>query len=108
MSREKTTTRTIETNTKTNTKRVTSLDTKSGAHLSALEESVVRMHHGISLMPQAPLATHGGNEEVMAQLLEMEVRAFEKTERVFDLEDIPQGRSNAQTARIVDKLKSRA
>ena len=108
MSREKTTTKTTTTTTEKLTKRVTSLDVKSGENLSALEESVVRMHHGISLTPEAPLATHGGTDEVMAQLLEMEVRAFEKTERVFDLEDIPQGRSNAQTARIVDKLKSRA
>ena len=84
------------------------MDVNEGERLSSLEESVVRMHHGISLTPEAPLAMHSGNDDVMARLLEIEVSAFEKTGRIHDLEDIPEGRHNAQTMRIVDKLKGRA
>ena len=41
------------------TRRVTSLEPRAGTHLSSLEEAVVRMHHGVSVKPQALLQTNG-------------------------------------------------
>lgn len=104
MSREKTST----TTTTTTTQRVTSLEPKDGRLLSSLEESVVRMHHGVSLKPGARLPTNGVNDEVMAQLLEMEVRAFEETGRIDELDDVPEGAEpNEATSRIVAELKKK-
>ena len=66
------------------------------------------MHHGVSVIPGAELATNGVNDEVMAQLLEMEVKAFEATGRLDDLDDVPAGAvQNEQTARIVSKLNAK-
>ena len=98
-----TTTQTLE------TKRVTSLESREGQRLSSLEEAVVRMHHGVSVKPEAQLATNGVNDEVMAQLLEMEVKAFEQTDRLDELDDIPEDRRplNDATERVVSKLKSK-
>lgn len=107
MSREKS--RTTTTTTTRETRRVQSLEPKEGQMLSSLEEAVVRMHHGVSLRPEARLPTNGVTDEIMAQLLEMEVRAFEMTGRIDELDDIPaEGASdNARTRRIVDELKKR-
>lgn len=109
MSREKS--RTATTTTTRETRRVQSLEPKEGRMLSSLEEAVVRMHHGVSLRPEARLPTNGVTDEVMAQLLEMEVRAFEVTGRIDELDDIPAdaeaGSANERTRRIVDELKKR-
>jgi hypothetical protein len=102
------TSRTAEITTTRETRRVQSLEPKEGTRLTSLEEAVVRMHHGVSLRPDARLPTNGVNDEVMAQLLEMEVRAFEATGRIDELDDIPDGgEQNPRTRRIVDELKRR-
>lgn len=106
MPREKS--RTATATTTRETRRVQSLETKDGQLLTSLEEAVVRMHHGVSLRPEARLPTNGVNDEVMAQLLEMEVRAFEATGRIDELDDVPAGaEENARTRRIVDELKKK-
>ncbi len=107
MPREKS--RTATATTTRETRRVQSLETKQGQMLTSLEEAVVRMHHGVSLRPEARLPTNGVSDEVMAQLLEMEVRAFEMTGRIDDLDDVPAGaeHSNERTRRIVDELKKK-
>lgn len=102
------TSKTAEITTTRETRRVQSLEPKEGKRLTSLEEAVVRMHHGVSLRPDARLPTNGVNDEVMAQLLEMEVRAFEATGRIDELDDIPDGGApNPRTRRIVDELKRR-
>lgn len=99
-SRTATTTKTRE------LRRVESLEPREGQMLTSLEESVVRMHHGVSMKPEARLPTNGVSDEIMAQLLEMEVRAFETTGRIDELDDLPEGATgNERTARIVDQLK---
>jgi hypothetical protein len=108
MTRDKQKTATVETTKTVETKRVTSLEAREGQRLTSLEEAVVRMHHGVSLKPDAPLATNGVSEEVMGRLLEMEVNAFEKTGRIDELDDVPADAArNEATASIVDKLKSK-
>jgi hypothetical protein len=104
MAREKSTTATT---TKTREqRRVQSLEPREGHPLTSLEEAVVRMHHGVSLRAEALLPTNGVKEALMAQLLEMEVRAFEETGRADELDDLPEGATNnARTTRIVDELK---
>jgi hypothetical protein len=98
-----------KTTTTTKTLRVTSLEPRGGQQLTSLEEAVVRMHHGVSLKPEAELATNGVNDQVMQQLLEMELKAFTDSGRIDDLDDIPEGASgsNEKTARIVADLKSK-
>jgi hypothetical protein len=106
MSREKSTTAT--TTTTRETKRVSSLEPRDGQLLSSLEEAVVRMHHGVSMKSDARLPTNGVTEEVMTKLLEMEVRAFEETGRIDELDDVPDGaEANERTARIVAELKKK-
>lgn len=106
MSREKS--RTATATTTRETRRVQSLETKEGHLLTSLEEAVVRMHHGVSLRPEARLPTNGVSDEVMAQLLEMEVRAFEATGRIDELDDVPDGaEDNARTRRIIGELKKK-
>ncbi len=104
MAREKSTTATT---TKTRElRRVQSLEPREGQLLTSLEEAVVRMHHGVSMKAEALLPTNGMNDELMARLHEMEVRAFEVTGRIDELDDVPEGASsNERTARIVDELK---
>lgn len=109
MPREKSTTTTTTRTLEQETQRVTSLEPKEGQRLTSLEEAVVRMHHGVSVKPEAKLPTNGVSDEVMARLLEMEVRAFEESGRIDDLDDVPAGRlsDNAQTHRIVSELKKK-
>jgi hypothetical protein len=97
-----------KTTTTTKTLRVTSLEPRGGQQLTSLEEAVVRMHHGVSIKPDAELATNGVNDQVMQQLLEMELKAFTESGRIDDLEDIPEGAtSNEKTAKIVSELKDK-
>ena len=99
-----------KTTTKTETRRITTLEPRDGQLLTSLEESVVRMHHGVSLRPEARLATNGSNDELMAELLERELAAFEATGRLDELDDIPADAAprNAKTARIVQELKKKS
>jgi hypothetical protein len=93
------------------TRRVTSLEPKPHKQLTSLEEAVVRMHHGVSLKPQAVLPTNGVTDEVMAQLFEMEVRAFVESGRIDDLPEVPAGKrksGNARTAKLVAELKKKS
>lgn len=96
------------------TRRVTSLEPKGGKVLTSLEEAVVRMHHGVSVKPQAQLPTNGVTDELMAQLFEMEVRAHVESGRIDDLPDVPAGKrdgrvrsQNARTAKVVAELKKK-
>jgi hypothetical protein len=114
MTRTKTTTTTTTTMTsKTETRRVTSLQPKPGQQLSSLEEAVVRMHHGVSLKPEAALATNGMSEGLAAQLLDLEVDAHIATGRGEELPDVPAGErrrarkpvGNARSQKVADRLK---
>ncbi len=92
------------------TLRITRLEPNEGKKLTSLEEAVVRMHHGVSLHADAPLPTNGVSQELMAQLLDMELRAFEETGRIEELDDLPAGArasSNEHTRRIIDELNKR-
>jgi hypothetical protein len=96
------------------TRRVTSLEPKAGKVLTSLEEAVVRMHHGVSVKPQAQLPTNGVTDELMAQLFEMEVRAHVESGRIDDLPDVPAAKreararsTNARTAKVVAELKKK-
>ncbi len=98
-----------KTTTTVKTQRITSLEPKSGQQLSSLEEAVVRMHHGVSVKPDAQLPTNGFSDEVMQDLLQRELEAFEKTGRIDELDDIPEGaQQNPQTQRIIGALKNKA
>lgn len=101
-----------KTSTATKTQRITSLEPRDAKQLTSLEEAVVRMHHGVSVQPDAQLPTNGVSDELMTKLLEMEVKAFEETGRLDELDDIPENEPgrvvNEQTARIVRELKSKA
>lgn len=66
--------------------RLTSLVAQDGAQLSALEESVLRMHHGISLRPEAALRVHDVTADVMEQIVDIEVKAFVETGWIDDVE----------------------
>lgn len=110
MARKTTTTTTTSEKTKTRTaRRVTSLEAKAKKQLTSLEEAVVRMHHGVSLKAQAQLASNGGSDELMAQLFEMEVRAFVESGRIEDLPDVPASKKkgNARTQKVVAALKKK-
>jgi hypothetical protein len=111
MPQEKSATTTTTTQTlEKQTQRVTSLEAKDGKTLSSLEEAVVRMHHGVSVRADARLPTNGVNDELMADLLQMEVRAFEMTGRIDSLEDVPVGAvvENERTKRIVQALQKKS
>jgi hypothetical protein len=115
MARKTTTTTTkgtAKTSSKTKeTRRVTSLEPKQQKQLTSLEEAVVRMHHGVSLKAQAQLPTNGVTDELMAQLFEMEVRAFVESGRIDELPDVPAGKrksGNARTAKLVAELKKKS
>lgn len=105
-----TTTRTLE----RQTQRVTSLEPREGHRLTSLEEAVVRMHHGISLKPEACLSTNGVTDDLMAELLHMEIRAFELSGQIDHLDDIPEGApldgnlDNERTRRIVRALQQKS
>jgi hypothetical protein len=106
----KTTTSGQRSSTKTaTTRRVQSLEPKKGKSLSSLEEAVVRMHHGVSVKPSAKLPTNGVNDDVMAQMFEIEVKAHVETGRIDDLPDLPKKAApkNAKTAKVVEKLKKK-
>jgi hypothetical protein len=114
MARTKTTTSTSTTTTsKTETRRVTSTQPKTGRQLSSLEEAVVRMHHGVSLKPEAALATNGVTEALASQLLDMEVDAHIATGRAEELPDVPADErgaarkpvGNARSQKMADRLK---
>ena len=114
MARTKTTTSTTTTTTtKTATRRVTSTQPKIGRQLSSLEEAVVRMHHGVSLKPEAALATNGVTEELAAELLDREVDAHIATGRAEELPDVPADErgaakkpvGNARSQKMADRLK---
>jgi hypothetical protein len=109
MPRGKTTT-TTGTKTRLETQRVTSLEPRAGKQLTSLEEAVVRMHHGVSVRPDAGLPTNGVTDELMSKLLDIEVRAFEETGRIDDLDDIPAGEtpSSERVSRIVSELKRKS
>lgn len=101
------------------TRRVTSLEPRSLADgrqqvLSSLEEAVVRMHHGVSVKPQAQLPTNGVTDELMGQFFEMEVRAHVESGRIDALPDLPAAKVSAQrkppnerTAKVVAELKKK-
>lgn len=101
------------TTTKTETRRVTSLEPKKQKTLTSLEEAVVRMHHGVSVKPQAQLPTNGVTDELMGQLFEMEVRAHVESGRIDTLPEVPASKSrakqpaNARTAKVVAELKKK-
>lgn len=110
MPREKSTTQESTRTVEKKTQRVTSLEPREGQRLTSLEEAVVRMHHGVSVKPEAKLPTNGVSAELMQKLLEMEVRAFEETGRIDELDDIPagaRGSTNESTQRIVSELKKK-
>ena len=98
------------TRTEVKTRRVQSLEPKSGKELSSLEEAVVRMHHGVSVKADAKLPTNGVNDDLMRKLLEMEVRAFEKSGRIDELDDVPDDArpANAATKKIVAELAKKS
>jgi hypothetical protein len=100
------------------TRRITSLEAKSGHVLTSLEEAVVRMHHGVSVKAQAQLPTNGVTDELMGQLFEMEVRAHVESGRIDELPDVPASKkktpasqtkraSNSRTAKVVAELKKK-
>jgi hypothetical protein len=105
--------RTATTTTTRETKRVTSLEPKKQKALTSLEEAVVRMHHGVSVKPQAQLPTNGVTDELMGQLFEMEVRAHVESGRIDTLPEVPATKSrakapaNARTAKVVAELKKK-
>jgi len=114
MARTKTTTTTSTTTTKkTETRRVTSLQARPGKQLTSLEEAVVRMHHGVSLKPDAALANNGVTEELASQLLDREVDAHIATGRAEELPDVPADErraarkpvGNARSQKMADRLK---
>jgi hypothetical protein len=114
MARTKTTTTTsTTTTTRTQTRRVTSTQPKAGRQLSSLEEAVVRMHHGVSLKPDAALANSGVTDELASQLLDMEVDAHIATGRAEELPDVPADErgaakkpvGNARSQKMADRLK---
>lgn len=116
MARTKTSTSTTTTTTttsKTETRRVTSTQPKAGRQLSSLEEAVVRMHHGVSLKPEAALVSNGVTEELATQLLDMEVDAHIATGRAEELPDVPADErgaarkpvGNARSQKMADRLK---
>jgi len=114
MPRGKTTTTGTTTGTATSTKtqRVTSLEPRPGKQLTSLEEAVVRMHHGVSVRADATLSTNGVTDELMAKLLDIEVRAHVETGRIDALDDIPSdgaggSPSSDRVARIVRELKEK-
>ena len=112
MSRTKSTTTTTTSTTKTKkTERVKSLDPAPGKQLSSLEESVVRMHHGISVKPEATLTSNVVNKEIGEEMEEMEVDAFVETGRIDTLTPRPADgkaeKANQKTNRIVDGLKEK-
>lgn len=125
MARKTTTTTTTATMTKglaktkaKDTLRVTSLEPKTSKDgrqkvLTSLEEAVVRMHHGVSVKPQAQLPTNGVTDELMGQLFEMEVRAHVESGRIDALPDVPPAKAaarrspNARTAKVVAELKKK-
>lgn len=89
--------------------RLTSLIAQEGAQLSALEESVLRMHHGISLRPEAALRVHDVNADVMEQIVDIEVKAFVETGWIDDVEPSSdaymQVSDNTVTQQLVAVLK---
>lgn len=105
--------------TTTTTRRVTSLEPRVGRDgkqkvLTSLEEAVVRMHHGVSVKPQAQLPTNGVTDELMGQLFEMEVRAHVESGRIDTLPEVPASKSrakkapaNARTAKVVAELNKK-
>ncbi len=104
MARSKTTT-TSTTTTATETRRVTSLEPRAGQQLSSLEEAVVRMHHGVSVRAEADLATNAVNDDLAAQLLNIEVEAHITTGRAEELPDIPADDRTPQKAVGSDKTQ---
>ena len=115
MARKTTTKSTHKSATRTQkTQRVTSLEPRGGKVLTSLEEAVVRMHHGVSVKPQAQLPTNGVTDELMAQLFEMEVRAHVESGRIDALPDVPAASAkgkralNARTAKVVAELKKKS
>ena len=96
------------------TRRITSLVAKPGKVLSSLEEAVVRMHHGVSVKPQAQLPTNGVTDALMGEFFEMEIRAHTESGRIDDLPEIPEAArrsastpANARTRKLVEELKKK-
>lgn len=86
--------------------RVQSLATKPGQTLSSLEESVVRMHHGISLRADAALRSNATDDTLRERLLNMEVDAFIASGRTEELPDVPGVAPADKTNALIDKLRS--
>jgi hypothetical protein len=115
MARGKTTTTKATTKTATKTARVTTLEPKAGRALSSLEESVVRMHHGVSLKANAALASNAVTEELAAELLGREVDAHIATGRADELPDVPADErgagkrplGNQKTQKLLTALKKK-
>jgi hypothetical protein len=112
MAGTKSTTTTTTTTTKTTkTKRLTQLVAEPGKLLSSLEESVVRMHHGISIKPEAALTSNAVNLEVAEDMEDIEIDAYVETGRIEALGAVPkEGASkpqNDKTAKILDGLKDK-
>lgn len=106
-----TTTTTTTTKTNVKTKRLTDLVAAPGKQLSSLEESVVRMHHGISVKPEATLTSHAVTKELGEEMEDIEIDAYVETGRIDSLGPIPADalakQSNPKTAQIVDELKNK-
>ncbi len=112
MAKKTATTTTTTTTKSTATRRVQSLEPKAGQRLSSLEESVVRMHHGVSVRAEAELATNAVTEELAAELLDREVDAHIATGRAEELPDVPAEAkkkpvANAKAQKMIQKLKKR-
>jgi hypothetical protein len=110
MARARQTTTTTTTTTQVDAQRVKSLTTKAGQSLSSLEESVLRMHHGVSVKPMAALASNGTTAALMTDLHEREVDAFLESGMHEHLPDVPAAArkpsSNPRTQSIAAKLKN--
>lgn len=89
MARKTATTTTTTKTTTTEARRLQSLTPKQGRQLSSLEESVVRMHHGVSIRAEAELATNAVSADLQNELLDREVDAHIATGRAEELPDVP-------------------
>lgn len=113
MARNKTATTTTTTTTKqtaTEARRIQSLEPRTGAQLSSLEEAVVRMHHGVSVRAEAVLQSNAVTDELAGQLLDLEVDAHIATGRAEELPDVPaadgaKAKGNAKSQKLVAALQ---
>ena len=93
----------------TKKKRLESLETKVNQELSDLEESVLHQHHGITVRQDGKLRTKAPNDQIYQQLLEVELQAFEKADRMDELIDaadkVEVKTDNRETEEIIRKIR---